>query len=121
MSQPPISTSDLIHQKCVPCEGGTAPLTNAEEDAYLSAVTPWRIDRTSTHQLSREYQFKNFAQVLVAVNRTGQLAETEGHHPNLYIYQYRHLRIELYTHAINGLSINDFILAVKINKLLGAA
>lgn len=103
---------------CVPCEGGTAPLTNAQEDMYLSAVPDWKLDRSGVHQLKREFTVKNFKAVLELVNKIGHIAEAEGHHPNLYLYEFKHVRVELYTHAIGGLSENDFILAAKIDQLV---
>jgi 4a-hydroxytetrahydrobiopterin dehydratase len=113
-------THDLTKKHCVPCEGGTEPLTNQREDELHSAVPEWSVSREGTHQLSRELVLKNFKEVLAFVNRVGELAESEGHHPNLYIYGFKHLRIELYTHAIGGLSENDFIMAAKINEMLKA-
>ena len=113
-----IAVSDLVKKHCVPCEGGTAPFTRAEEEQYLVAVPQWQIDRIAIHKLSREVKVKNFKEALGLVNAIGEIAEAEGHHPNLCIHDFRNLKIELYTHAIGGLSINDFVLAAKINKLL---
>jgi 4a-hydroxytetrahydrobiopterin dehydratase len=110
----------LTQGKCVPCEGGTEPLSIEDQDKYKSAVEKWELDRSSIHQLKREITFENFRDVLAAVNKIGQLAETEGHHPNLYLHDYKKLRIELCTFAIKGLSMNDFILAAKIDELIEA-
>jgi 4a-hydroxytetrahydrobiopterin dehydratase len=118
MSQPLPDPNQLLNQKCVPCEGGTEPLAELEEDAYLSSVEPFRIERATVHRLVREVTFKDFQEVLSAVNKIGEIAEADGHHPNLYLHEYKHLRIELSTYAIKGLSMNDFILAAKINELL---
>lgn len=109
--------SDLSKQKCVPCEGGTKPLSREEEELYHEQTSEWRIDRENIHQLVREYELKNFRDVLDFVNKIGELAEEEGHHPNLYLHDWKKLRIELTTHAIGGLSVNDFILAVKIDEM----
>jgi len=109
--------TDLSQKHCVPCEGGMDPLTNGREDELHSAVPEWEIIRSNAHQLVREFPLKNFQHGLVLVNKIGELAETEGHHPNLYLHDYKYLRVELYTHAIGGLSENDFIMAVKINEL----
>ncbi len=111
-------TSDLTKQHCVPCEGGMDPLTNQREDELHTAVPEWTVSREGTHQVSRELTFKNFKETLAFVNKVGDLAESEGHHPNLYIYSFKKLRVELYTHAIGGLSENDFIMAAKINEML---
>ena len=109
--------TDLSQKHCVPCEGGTKPLPKKEEEAYLSAVPEWKIERTGTHQLTREIVLGNFKQAIAFIGQIAKIAEAEGHHPNLYLHDYKKLRIELYTHAIGGLSTNDFILAAKINKL----
>jgi 4a-hydroxytetrahydrobiopterin dehydratase len=109
---------ELAHGKCVPCEGGTAPLTIAEEDSYHGGVIDWEIDRTGVHFIKREFTFKNFAEVLQFVNKIGEIAEAEGHHPNLYLHDYKNVRVELSTFAIKGLSMNDFIMAAKIDELL---
>lgn len=103
----------------MPCEGRSEPLSESDENMYLEAVKDWELDRSGVHQLSRELVLGNFGKVLGVVNKVGQLAESEGHHPNLYMYEYKKLRIELYTHAIGGLSMNDFIMAAKIDELLG--
>lgn len=110
--------STLTHQKCVPCEGSEAPLTNAQEDMYYDAVEQWQLVRTGTHQLVRDLSLKNFSQALELVAAIGQLAENEGHHPNIYLHDFKKVRIELYTHAIGGLSMNDFIMAAKIDVIL---
>lgn len=93
-------------------------MTIEEEDQYRSAVAEWELSREGTHQLKRELTLKNFKEVIALVNQIGELAEHEGHHPNLYIYSYKKLRVELYTHAIGGLSMNDFIMAAKINEIV---
>ena len=108
----------LLHQKCVPCEGGTEPLKKEEEDLYYEQTPDWTIIREGVHQLVREFEFKNFREVLDVVNKIGEIAESEGHHPNLYIHDWKKLKVELTTHAIGGLSINDFILAVKIDEMV---
>lgn len=108
---------NLTAKHCVPCEGGTQPLSITEENAYASAVENWHIHREDTHLLEREFQLANFKKVLAFVNKIGELAESEGHHPNLYIHSYKKLKVTLYTHAIGGLSMNDFIMAAKIDEL----
>jgi 4a-hydroxytetrahydrobiopterin dehydratase len=108
----------LDQKHCVPCEGGTAPLTDQREDELHSAVPDWQLNRETTHQISKEFSFKNFMAVLKVANQIGELAESEGHHPNLYLHDYKQLRVELTTHAIKGLSENDFIMAVKIEEII---
>lgn len=111
-------SDSLLHKKCVPCEGGTEPLKKEEEDLYYEQTPDWTIIREGVHQLVREFEFKNFREVLDVVNKIGEIAESEGHHPDLYIHDWKKLKVELTTHAIGGLSINDFILAVKIDEML---
>jgi len=109
---------NLTKQKCEPCEIGTPPLTEAKENELMQQLTGWELDRSATHLLRKKYSFKNFAAGLAFVNRVGELAEHEGHHPNVLLYNYKHVKIELYTHKINGLSYNDFIMAAKIDQLV---
>ncbi len=108
----------LIKGHCVPCEGGTTPLTNEEETNYLDATPGWQLKREITpHSLTREFEFNNFKEALSFVNGIGEIAESEGHHPNVALHDYKFVTVDLFTHAINGLSTNDFILAAKITKL----
>lgn len=112
--------TDLVHQHCVPCEGGTKPLPQTEEDTYVTATPGWSINRSGIHQIERELTLAHFMEAVALVQKIAQLAESEGHHPNLYLHDYKLLKIELYTHAIGGLSVNDFIMAAKINELLNS-
>lgn len=106
---------DLTHKKCVPCEGGTPPLQPAEIETYLPQIVPaWQV--INNRQIKREFIFKDFAQAIKFVNQVAQLAETEGHHPDIHLIDYKKVIIELTTHAVGGLSENDFIMAAKINK-----
>lgn len=108
----------LTQQHCVPCEGGTAPLTETEETNYLTAVPNWKIVRTGVHKIQREITLKNFIAAVELINHIAKIAESEGHHPNLHLHDFKKLRVVLYTHAIGGLSTNDFIMAAKIDELL---
>ena len=110
-----MSTSDLISKKCVPCEGGTKPLLPAEFQPYLAAVSGWNVINNSL-AIQKYFKFKDFKETLAFVNKVGEIAEAEGHHPDLNIHGWNKLTITLSTHAINGLSINDFILAAKIDE-----
>lgn len=107
---------ELHHQKCVPCEGGIDPLTPAQFAQYLETIKGWRVVQNNK-ALEKEFKFKNFKQALEFVNRVGGLAEGEGHHPDINLYGWNKVRITLSTHAIDGLSINDFVLASKIDRL----
>ena len=105
---------DLTEKKCVPCEGGVAPLTREQFASFLSQLPEWQV--VEDKELVCEFVFKDFKEALVFINRVGDLAEKEGHHPDILLYGYKHVKITLSTHAINGLSENDFILAAKINN-----
>jgi len=105
---------DLTHQKCVPCEGGTKPMTMDEARPYLEEVKDWKVE--DGKKLKREFKFKDFKEALAFVNKIGETAEEESHHPDIELGWGR-VAVELSTHAIGGLSVNDFILAAKIDKL----
>ena len=106
---------DLTNKKCIPCEGGIPPLDSARVAEYQKHIqSEWRL--TSDSKISREYSFRDYRNTIGFVNRVADLAEEEGHHPVMHVY-YSKIVIELWTHAIGGLSENDFILAAKIDKL----
>ena len=104
----------LSQEKCVPCEGGTEPLTAEEIITLLSDIEGWQQE---DKKIWREFKYKNFVQAVDFINRIADVAEYEDHHPDLYLHDYNHVRVELMTHAIKGLSRNDFILAAKINQI----
>ena len=106
---------DLIGKKCVPCEGGTPPLTEAEAQKFLEGTTGWMYEN---NKLWREIVFKDFLSAVEFINRMAKIAEGEGHHPNFALHSWNKVKVELWTHAIGGLSENDFILAAKVNKML---
>lgn len=108
---------NLKTKKCEPCEGGVDPLTRKDFEVYLEQVEAWSIIENDT-KMEREYEFKDFKEALDFVNRAGEIAEEEGHHPNIYIHDWNKVKMILFTHAIGGLSINDFVVAVKIDQLL---
>ena len=106
---------DLSRKKCKPCEGGVAPLDQKEVEVYLKQIKDdWKV--TDKNKISREFLFVNFRHTMDFVNIVADLAEEEGHHPVMHVY-FGRVVIELWTHAIDGLSENDFILASKIDKL----
>jgi len=106
---------ELAKKKCIPCEGGIPAMTSAEIEEYFKQIhNDWKLE--DGKELLREFLFVNFRHTMDFVNRVALLAEEERHHPVLHVY-YSKLKIELWTHAINGLSENDFILAAKIDKL----
>lgn len=108
--------SDLSQRLCKPCTGST-PRLGAAEVARLLAELPHWARAEDEEAIERRFQVKNFQAALDLVNQIGRLAEAEGHHPDLHLTGYNHLRVVLATHAIGGLSENDFILAAKIDRL----
>lgn len=110
-----ITMTDLIHKKCIPCEGGMDPLMAAEIEELQKQVPQW--ETPNWHELKRKFKFKNFAEALLFVNKVGSLAESEGHHPDI-TFGWGYVDITTFTHAVDGLSENDFILAAKIDALL---
>ncbi len=114
---------NLTQKVCVACEGGTAPLQGQELHRYLEEVEDWMLGKTEEgiQKIQKKFGFKNFKEALAFVNKIGELAESEGHHPDIHLVSYKNVIIELYTHAMRGLSENDFILAAKINEAVGVA
>ena len=107
--------SELPYKKCLPCEKGTAPFTEVEIQRYLPALQgSWHV--VEHHHLEREFRFKNFADALAFTNSIGSIAEAEGHHPDILL-GWGKVVVTLWTHKINGLSENDFILAAKIDLI----
>ena len=104
---------DLTAKKCFPCEGGMPPLTPEQIMRYLPEVPGWEVK--DNIRIFKNFQFKNFKDAMTFVDTVAALAEEEGHHPDILIHGWNKVRLELTTHAIKGLSENDFILAAKIN------
>lgn len=107
--------NDLSQKKCVPCEGGTKPLKLNEYRVFHEQVKDWEV--VDEMKLEKKFTFKDFAAALKFVNQVGAIAEQENHHPTIYLYGWNKVKITLSTHAIDGLSVNDFILAYRINAL----
>jgi len=105
---------DLAQKRCVPCEGGVPPLDEPAARRYLASLTGWSLSDAT--RIQKEFAFKDFARALAFVNRVGAIAEAEGHHPDILIHSWNRVRLEIWTHAIDGLSENDFILAAKIDR-----
>jgi 4a-hydroxytetrahydrobiopterin dehydratase len=106
--------SELVGKKCVPCRGGVPSLPDAEITRLGREVPRWEV--VDGHHLSRRFAFPDFRQALGFVNRVGELAESEGHHPDVHL-GYGGVRIDIWTHKIDGLTESDFILAAKIDEL----
>ncbi len=107
--------SELTSKKCEPCEGGIEPLTVEKCAPYLEMVPKWEF--IETIRIEREFELKDFVKALQLINDIGVIAEDEGHHPDMLVYSWNKLKVTLWTHAIGGLSINDFIVASKIDRL----
>lgn len=106
---------DLTKKKCIPCEGGIPPLTPADVEEFRKYIKDdWKV--TENNKISKEYLFVNYRHTIDFVNKVAELAEKEGHHPVMHVY-FGRVKIELWTHAIKGLSENDFIMAAKIDTL----
>jgi 4a-hydroxytetrahydrobiopterin dehydratase len=103
----------LAEQKCVPCEGGVEPLSVEDAQKLLAQVPGWKLEKGA---IRKEYTFADFREAIAFVNKVADIAESEGHHPDIMIW-YRIVTLVLTTHAIGGLSINDFVLASKIDTL----
>ncbi len=107
---------DFALQHCVPCEGGTAPLTREDAQAILEYVPGWTLDAEGK-KITREFSFKDFTEAMIFVNHVAAIAEKEQHHPDIHIW-WNKVKLELSTHAISGLSTNDFVIAARVNILL---
>jgi len=111
-----IEGSELLSKKCKPCEGGVPPFTPEEIENYMNGIDKdWKV--TDGKQISRHFSFINFRHAMDFADMVGELAEEEGHHPDMHIH-YGKVEVELSTHAIGGLSENDFIMAAKIDALI---
>lgn len=106
----------LTQKTCVPCQGGIPPLTPEEAGAFLVQVPGWELNDTS-ERLYRKFKFDDFVASLEFVNKVGALAEEEGHHPDIS-FGWGYADIVLFTHKIQGLHENDFIMAAKISGLV---
>ena len=104
----------LAARECVPCRGGVPPLQGAQIQNLLNELAGWEV--VAEHHLRKEYQFKNFRDSLDFVNRVGELAEEQGHHPDV-CFGWGRAEITIWTHKIDGLTESDFILAAKIDDL----
>ena len=108
-----MSAPDLAAKKCKPCEGGVSPLTPTEETDLLGQLKGWQLNNSV---ISKNYEFKNYYQTMAFVNAVAWLSHREDHHPDLLV-GYNHCRVDYSTHAVNGLSENDFICAATVDAL----
>ena len=111
--------SDLLKKKCVPCEGGVIPFDVSEIHKYQKKVDGWSIIKNDkdTYLLEKNFNFKNFKDSETFINKVGEISEIEDHHPDIS-FGWGYAKINITTHAIEGLSENDFILAAKIDQII---
>ena len=105
---------ELASRQCVPCRGGVPPLTEQDYKPLLAQLKGWSV--VGGHHLEKTFEFKDFVEALAFVNQVGQIAENNGHHPDIYL-AWGKARITVWTHKIDGLTDSDFILAAKCDAL----
>ncbi|TAL49478.1 4a-hydroxytetrahydrobiopterin dehydratase [Patescibacteria group bacterium] len=106
----------LARKKCVPCEGSTPPLNHSKNLEYLKQINQWELEEDRA--IEKTYLFKDFAAAMKFLNEVARIAEEESHHPDFCLRGWNKVTIRLSTHAVGGLSENDFILAAKIDEIL---
>ena len=113
--------SDLLNKKCAPCEGGVIPFDISQIHKYQKKVDGWDIfkDKNEIFFLNKKFIFDNFSESQKFINKVGKISEDEGHHPDI-TFGWGYAKITITTHAIKGLSENDFILAAKIDQIISA-
>jgi 4a-hydroxytetrahydrobiopterin dehydratase len=111
-----MNSGELAGKSCVPCRGGIPPLTERQARDLLEGTPDWKLEEKAT-RLARRFEFEDFKKAIEFVNRVAELAEEQGHHPDIAIH-WNQVDLVLWTHAIGGLHENDFILAAKIDRLL---
>jgi 4a-hydroxytetrahydrobiopterin dehydratase len=107
---------DLSKKRCVPCEGGVPPLSRDEAETLIRSLEGWAL-APDAKLVTRSWIMKNFMAGIDFFNKVAAVAEEEGHHPDLHLEGYRRVTISLWTHAVGGLTENDFIMAAKINQV----
>ena len=112
---------DLADKKCIPCEGGIPNFDLNEIHKYLKMVDGWEVksDENEIYYLIKEFKFKDFKESQSFINKVGEIAETEGHHPDIW-FGWGYAKIKIFTHSINGLHESDFVLAAKIDQISSA-
>ena len=105
----------LAEKECVPCKGGVPPLKGQELNRLAGELKEgWQA--INEHHLEKEFRFKDFREALAFTNKVGELAEAQGHHPDIYL-AWGQVKVTIWTHKINGLTESDFVLAAKIDRL----
>ena len=110
--------NDLANKKCIPCEGGIPAFDKTEIHKYLKKINGWEVkeDENNNFYLIKDFKFENFLESQEFINKVGQIAEKEGHHPDI-MFGWGYAKIKIFTHAIQGLAESDFILAAKLDKI----
>lgn len=106
---------ELASRECVPCKGGTPPLSQEKIQQFLGELNEWTVQQE--YHLTKSFDFPDFALALACVNRIGEIAEQQGHHPDLYL-AWGKVKMEVWTHKIHGLTESDFIFAAKVDAAL---
>ena len=106
--------SELAEKQCIPCRGGVPPLTDEEITPLAAEIPDWNV--IDGHHLDRTYSFSNFREALDFTNQVGELAEEQGHHPDIYL-AWGKVGVQLWTHKIDGLTESDFVMAAKIERV----
>ncbi len=118
MTSMPGTRKDLAALTCVPCRGGVPPLEELRVTELMKAVPGWTLKKDGVDKLERMYKFKNFKEAMEFVNKVADIASEQDHHPDILIH-WNEVTLTFWTHAINGLHDNDFIMAAKVNEILG--
>ena len=110
--------NDLLEKKCVPCEGGAIAFDISEIHNYQKKVDGWDVlkDDKKNFFLEKNFKFKNFLESQNFINKVGDIAEKEGHHPDIW-FGWGYAKIKIFTHSIKGLHESDFVLAAKVDKI----
>ena len=110
--------SDLHEKNCIPCRGGIPPFDISEIHKYLKKVDGWTVKKNDNknYYLEKDFKFSNFSESQRFINKVGDIAEREGHHPDI-VFGWGYAKIKIFTHAIKGLAESDFILAAKLDKI----
>jgi len=116
-----LTMKNLADKKCIPCQGGIPGFNIEEIHKYLKKIDGWEVNsgEDKIYYLIKEFRFKNFLESHNFVNKVGDIAEKEGHHPDIW-FGWGYARIKIYTHKIKGLHESDFVLAAKIDRLVSA-
>ena len=111
--------NDLINKKCIPCEGSFPPLDLSEIHKYQKKVDGWEVkpNEKKIYFLEKNFKFKNFLESQNFINKVGEIAEEEGHHPDIW-FGWGYSKIKIFTHAIKGLHESDFVLAAKVDQII---